>query len=242
MRKFGTHLSVDGLEPRLTPATTDLMAAAAQTAAGWAFFNAIQDDPGWIFNPAARSFLQDKMHGFYEGAQGAMAVPGMPGAAQMVMGLSQQVGDMLGFAVFVPPPAPPALTDAEGMVFAMPSPTALGWTTQASGLKIWDVVEGTGDPAVAGDSVTAFYTGWKAATGVQFDAARTPDSPATFSLTSGPGGVIEGWVQGVPGMKPGGIRRLYIPAALAYGATEPVPPDGKPHGDLIFEIKLVSHT
>ena len=240
MRKLPTRLSVDGLEPRLTPATADPMAAAAQTAAGWAFFNAIKDDPAWIFNPAARSFLQQKMHGFYAGAQGAMGVPGMEGAAQMIMGLSQQIGDMLGFAVFVPPPAPPALTDAEGMVFAMPSPTALQWSMQPSGLKIWDVVEGTGDPAVAGDSVTAFYTGWLAANGNEFDSARTPDAPTPFSLTSGAGGVIEGWVQGVPGMKPGGIRRLYIPAALAYGST---PRTGIPaNSDLIFEIKLVSHT
>ena len=54
------------------------------------------------------------------------------------------------------------------------------------------------------------------------------------------GRLIRGWQEGVPGMKPGGIRQLIIPAALAYGSagSGSVPPDA----DLVFEIKMISST
>jgi FKBP-type peptidyl-prolyl cis-trans isomerase FkpA len=51
--------------------------------------------------------------------------------------------------------------------------------------------------------------------------------------------LIEGWKIGVPGMKPGGIRRLFIPSAYAYGSKghgDSIPPDS----DLVFEVKLLS--
>jgi FKBP-type peptidyl-prolyl cis-trans isomerase len=50
--------------------------------------------------------------------------------------------------------------------------------------------------------------------------------------------VIAGWEEGLVGMKAGGIRRLYIPAALGYGAqgTGPIPPNA----DLIFDVQVVS--
>jgi len=240
------RLSLERFEDRLTPATAaDLMAAASQTYAGMAFFQAIKDDPDWIFNPVAQDFLEERLTGIFQGAQSAMAITGGNGPwaaeAGALMTLSQELGTALGIEVVPPVEGTPPLTDAQGMVFAMPSRFAPQWVTQASGLKIWDVVQGTGDPVVAGDSATVFYTGWLAATGTQFDARRTPSTPATFALHTGAGGVIDGWVQGIPGMKPGGIRRLLIPAALAYGATGN-PPTIPPGADLIFEVKLVSHT
>src|SRR5262245_29282172 len=125
------------------------------------------------------------MSGFYDGAQAAMGVPGFEVPARMVMSMSQQIGDMLGFSVFTPPAPIAPLTDSEGMVFVMPPRNDPHWVTQASGLKIWDVVEGTGDPVAAGDSLTAFYTGWLAANGTEFDSRRTPDDPASFTLIGG---------------------------------------------------------
>ena len=246
MSQRSVRLSLEGFEDRLTPATAaDWMAAAHQTYAGMAFFNAIKDDPDWIFNPAAQSFLQEKLTGIYQGAQSAMAVSGGTGpleaGAQGLMTLSADIGSAIGIQVFTPPTPTPPLTDAQGMVFSMPSRFDPHWVTQANNLKIWDVREGTGDPVVANDSLTAFYTGWLAANGTQFDARRTPSAPATFALHSGAGGVIDGWVQGIPGMKPGGIRRLLIPSALAYGQNGN-PPTIPGNADLIFEVKLVSHT
>ena len=96
---------------------------------------------------------------------------------------------------------------------------------------------GVGAPLAAGGSVTVFYTGWLAANGTKFDSRRSPAAPATFALS----GLIQGWQQGLLGMKPGGIRRLFVPAALGYGAAGS-PPSIPANADLVFEIKLISHT
>jgi FKBP-type peptidyl-prolyl cis-trans isomerase len=102
-------------------------------------------------------------------------------------------------------------------------------------LKFWDVQTGTGTAVTSGSTITVFYTGWLL-DGTIFDSARTTGSPATFPLSN----LIQGWQQGLLGMQPGGIRRLYIPSELAYGSTGSgsVPPDA----DLVFEIKLVFTT
>lgn len=128
-----------------------------------------------------------------------------------------------------------SVLDDSGMTNTMPSPTDPAWVAGANGLKTWDVVVGTGTPVTAGQSIKVFYSGWLASNGTLFDSRRSPAAPADFSLTS----LIQGWQQGVPGMKPGGIRRLFIPAALGYGAAGS-PPNVPPNADLIFEIKLVS--
>ena len=49
--------------------------------------------------------------------------------------------------------------------------------------------------------------------------------------------MIQGWNQGVAGMKVGGQRRLIIPPSLAYGSTSPgagIPPNAT----LVFDITL----
>jgi hypothetical protein len=114
-----------------------------------------------------------------------------------------------------------------------PSPSDPNWVTQANGLKTWTIQPGSG-PAVTPDStIGVYYTGWLL-NGTVFDSSRTDGAPAVFPLSS----LIEGWKRGLPGLQPGGIVRLYIPAALAYGSagSGSVPPNA----DLMFEIKLVS--
>ena len=103
-----------------------------------------------------------------------------------------------------------------------------------------DVRLGTGTEAAAGKALTVNYTGWlydaskTDAKGVQFETS-VGGTPFTFTL--GAGQVIRGWEQGIPGMKIGGVRRLVIPASLAYGANRngPIPP----YASLIFEIELL---
>ena len=83
------------------------------------------------------------------------------------------------------------------------------------GLKYRDLKEGDGPEVKAGQTVTAYYTGWLT-NGQEFDSSRKRAEPTEFNLISGPGGVIKGWVDGLPGMKVGGIRKLVIPGPLAY--------------------------
>jgi FKBP-type peptidyl-prolyl cis-trans isomerase len=103
-------------------------------------------------------------------------------------------------------------------------------------LQIVDVKEGNGDVVQPGATITAHYTGALAATGVVFQSSKDFGQPIQFGLNQ----VIQGWTQGVPGMKTGGIRRLIIPAQQAYGATPP-PGSGIPaNAPLVFDIELVS--
>src|SRR5687768_14393005 len=94
------------------------------------------------------------------------------------------------FPLPTPPPPPPAPfpggapfpddgtdtplnpQDDSGMTDTLPPVNASEWRTTASGLKIWDVVEGTGAAAVAGGNVTTHYTGWLT-DGTVFDSSRT---------------------------------------------------------------------
>jgi len=103
-----------------------------------------------------------------------------------------------------------------------------------SELQITDLKAGTGREAVKGAKVTVHYDGFLE-DGRKFDSSIDRGRP--FSFVLGAGKVIKGWDQGVMGMKEGGTRKLYIPAALAYGPRSIgiIPPDS----NLIFEVQLI---
>lgn len=102
-------------------------------------------------------------------------------------------------------------------------------------LQVDDIVEGTGPAAKAGDTVTVDYVGVLYKNGKQFDASWDRGEPFQFQL--GTGGVIQGWDQGLVGMKVGGRRMLTIPANLAYG-SEGSPPAIPPNAPLVFVVDL----
>ncbi len=82
-------------------------------------------------------------------------------------------------------------------------------------LRVTDVVEGEGDVAEDGDTLTVHYVGAAWSSGAQFDATWDRSQPYTFTL--GSGDTIAGWEEGLPGMRVGGRRVLVIPPDLAYG-------------------------
>ena len=82
-------------------------------------------------------------------------------------------------------------------------------------LVIEDLVIGDGAEAKAGDRVDVHYVGVEHDTGDQFDASWDRGASIQFPLA----GLIQGWQDGIPGMKVGGRRRLTIPPAQAYGAA-----------------------
>lgn len=111
-------------------------------------------------------------------------------------------------------------------------------TTAVTTLQITDIKEGTGEAAKLEDTITAHYTGAYVVNGEIFESSKDSGQPASFPLSQ----VIQGWQQGVPGMKVGGIRRLIIPGSLAYGeAPEGYEPGNgtAPMGPLVFDIELV---
>ena len=108
--------------------------------------------------------------------------------------------------------------------------------TTASGLQITDEVVGTGAEVKAGDTISANYTGMLE-DGTVFDASARHGGPASFPI--GVGRVIQGWDEGIVGMKVGGTRRLVIPGDLAYG-PQGMPQAGIPgNATLIFEVEVV---
>jgi FKBP-type peptidyl-prolyl cis-trans isomerase len=105
----------------------------------------------------------------------------------------------------------------------------------ASGFASKVITPGTGkDHPGSSDRVKVHYTGWTKS-GEMFDSSVTRGDPATFPLN----GVIAGWTEGVQLMVTGEKRRMWIPAALAYGDH---PRTGQPAGDLVFDVELLDFT
>lgn len=105
-------------------------------------------------------------------------------------------------------------------------------------LEVSDIKKGSGKTAKAGSTVTVHYTGALAASGIIFDTSIDRGQPAVFVLKKG--NLIDGFYQGMLGMKVGGERKILMPATLGYGAAPP-PTSGIPaNADLVFEVVLVA--
>lgn len=104
-----------------------------------------------------------------------------------------------------------------------------------------DLRLGTGAEATTGSLLTVNYTGWlydpakPDLKGLQFDTSANSTTPFVFLL--GAQQVIQGWDLGLVGMKVGGIRKLVVPASMAYGGTRnnSIPA----YTTLVFEVELI---
>ena len=108
-----------------------------------------------------------------------------------------------------------------------------------SGLKYTDTNVGTGAEATKGHKVSVHYTGWlynNGTKGAKFDSSLDRGQPFAFGL--GGGQVIQGWDEGVAGMKVGGKRKLIIPPGLAYG-EKGYPGAIPPNSTLVFQVQLL---
>ncbi len=112
------------------------------------------------------------------------------------------------------------------------------YVTDSASFQIIDLREGDGETALNGYVLTVDYAGWL------YDASR-PDGKGRqfevnngFSFNLGLGEVLEGWEQGLAGMRENGERRLIIPPEMAYGETG-VRPRIPPNATLVFDVTLI---
>ena len=101
-------------------------------------------------------------------------------------------------------------------------------------LRIEDLQLGSGKEAVKGALITTQYRGWLE-DGSEFDSSYSRGKP--FQCVIGTRRVIQGWDQGLMGMRVGGKRKLWVPAHLGYGERQvgSIPPNS----NLVFEIELL---
>jgi peptidylprolyl isomerase len=80
-------------------------------------------------------------------------------------------------------------------------------------LEVTDLTVGDGQEAQPGDRVLVHYVGVDFESGEEFDSSWNRGEPIEFPLR----GLIQGWQDGIPGMRVGGRRQLVCPPELAYG-------------------------
>lgn len=101
-------------------------------------------------------------------------------------------------------------------------------------LGITTIKEGAGQGAIAGNVVSVHYEG-TLSDGTKFDSSYDRGTP--FEFTLGQNSVIQGWEQGLLGMKVGEIRELNIPSSMGYGPSGSGPIPGS--AGLIFKVELL---
>ena len=124
----------------------------------------------------------------------------------------------------------------------------IDWHETKSGLKWVDLTEGDGKAATNGDKVIVHYHLWLAdkdgGKGKSVQSSRDPNpytgkvDPFTFSV--GDPRLVKGWNEGMIGMKPGGLRRLWLPSKLGWGPNK-MGDDIPANSDVIFEIELLDY-
>ena len=137
--------------------------------------------------------------------------------------------------VATPTPTPVLSISESPAVTENPKQTPGPVITLSGGLKVQDLVTGTGAEAKNGKTISVHYVG-TLENGKKFDSSVDRGQPFNFVLGSGQ--VIQGWEKGFVGMKVGGKRKLIIPPSLGYGSTGA----GNmisPNATLIFEVELL---
>lgn len=137
---------------------------------------------------------------------------------------TQESASSTGATATTPAPATTVSGATEGQERTLPG-----------GLKVLDMKVGSGPIAEIGNTVAVHYTGWLT-DGTKFDSSLDRGEPIRFPL--GTDQIIQGWNEGIKGMRVGGKRKLTIPASLGYG-DRGYPPVIPPGATLVFDVELV---
>jgi FKBP-type peptidyl-prolyl cis-trans isomerase len=128
---------------------------------------------------------------------------------------------------------------AEVLAREPPVPANAGADTPPDAVEVTTLIQGQGEGAAPGDTVTVHYVG-VLSDGTEFDQSWSRGQP--FPVENlGQASVIPGWNEGLVGAKIGERRRLEIGANKAYGAAGN-PPTIPANAPLAFEIDVVDIT
>lgn len=110
-----------------------------------------------------------------------------------------------------------------------------------TGLQYIETKGGSGEAAQWCRSVTVHYTAYLT-NGTRLESSHDLDIPLAF--TPGLGDLIDGFEQGVIGVRSGGIRRVIVPPALGYGAVAQQNSSGvvviPANSTLIYDIEAIT--
>ena len=113
-------------------------------------------------------------------------------------------------------------------------------STEEGELIVSDLEIGDGAIVLNGQTLITSYVG-RFADGTQFDSSEELGEDWIFTL--GVGQVLEGWDQGLEGMRVGGTRRLEIPAHMAFGRSGQCFSDGTcavpPNTDVVYDVTVI---
>ncbi len=121
-------------------------------------------------------------------------------------------------------------------VVDLPMPQIPDTTEIGGSLEVEDLAEGSGEVVESGDTVSVHYLG-TLTDGTVFDSSWSRGRPFTTQI--GVGMVIQGWDQGIVGMREGGRRLLKIPSDLAYGEAGSGSGSIGPNTPLLFVVDLL---
>lgn len=111
------------------------------------------------------------------------------------------------------------------------------YTQTESGLRYFDFEVGGGAEAADSSVVQVHFAAWLGSNAALLSNTFDNPSPVTVDLTSD--NVLEGFAEGIVGMRVGGERQLVVPPSLAYG-EQGRPPSIPGNATLIYEIELLS--
>ena len=128
---------------------------------------------------------------------------------------------------------------AEVLARQPPVPANAAADTPTDAVEVTTLIEGQGEGAAPGDSVTVHYVG-VLSDGTEFDQSWSAGQPFVVE-DLGQASVIPGWNEGLVGAKIGERRRLEIGSDKAYGAAGN-PPTIPANAPLAFEIDVLDIT
>lgn len=198
--------------PVLLAVAGSALAGLLTACAGSTADNAVSGDPAVTTTPGASptGFAPAPTAVSGSGAASAAPTSAAPRSSAPAASAAPVVPPVVGTAATMP-----AVTGATNL--RMEPKIAAGKKPAPTRLLIRDLVVGKGAEATGSSTVSVQYVGANYANGKTFDASwtDTPGQPASFSLA--PGNVIQGFSEGIAGMKVGGRREIVIPPSLGYG-------------------------